>query len=158
MPSIRPAAIPNDRRVRRVRGARGLTLVEVLVASLILSIAGLAALELLAEGDASSLYARRHALAATEAERALEEAATRAAEDRPAALDETISDAAGGEPLAGCRLEVQEFREFKRIANGAGDNLRVPVVRLVAEVTAPDGTLLASIERLAPAGAAEIEP
>ena len=142
----------------RTRGARGLTLVEVLVASVILAIAGLAALELLASGDSASLFARRHALAATEAERALEEAATRVAEDRPAAFDETISQDDGGEPLAGCRVEVQEFREFKRIANGAGDKLRVPVVRLVAEVTAPDGTLLALIERLAPAGAAEVEP
>jgi prepilin-type N-terminal cleavage/methylation domain-containing protein len=155
---MRPACQPFQPPRARHRGARGLTLVEVLVASVILAIAGLAALELLASGDSASLFARRHALAATEAERALEEAATRVSEDRPAAFDETISQDDGGEPLAGCRIEVQEFREFKRIASGAGEKLRVPVVRLVAEVTAPDGTLLASIERLSPAGSAEVEP
>jgi hypothetical protein len=36
--------------------------------------------------------------------------------------------------------------------------VRVPVVRLVAEVTTEDGALLASVERLAPHGAAEVEP
>lgn len=143
---------------RRPCGLRGLTLVEVLVATAILALAGLAALELLAGGDSASLFARRHALAATEAERALEEAALRVAESRPAGIDLVIDDADGGEPLAGCRVEVQEIHETTHFANGAGTAIHVPVVRLVAEVTAPDGTLLASIERIAPNGPAEVDP
>ena len=46
----------------------GLTLIEVLVAAVILSVAALAALELLASTDAASLAARRVALASIEAE------------------------------------------------------------------------------------------
>ena len=49
---------------------RGLTFVEVMIAASILAIAAMASLELLAASDATSLGARRQALAAIEAERA----------------------------------------------------------------------------------------
>ncbi len=143
----------------RVRHARaGLTLIEVLVASVILSIAGLAALELLASGDAASLYARRHAMASVEAERALSTAAETVRHNQSASCSEIIPANDGSEALAGCTVTVTEIHEFTRLASGNGSMVRVPVVRLIAEVTTADGALLASVERLAPHGAAEIEP
>ncbi|MFM1822050.1 MAG: hypothetical protein RI967_316, partial [Planctomycetota bacterium] len=71
----RVAAIPT----RIAMGRRGLSLAEVLVAAGILVVAGLAALELLAGADRASLEGRRLALAATEAEHALSDAAVRLA-------------------------------------------------------------------------------
>ena len=145
-------------RSSHTRARSGLTLIEVLVASVILSIAGLAALELLASGDAASLHARRHAMASVEAERALSHAADAVRNNRSANSSELIPANDGSEALAGCTVTVSEIHEFTRLASGSGSMVRVPVVRLVAEVTTEDGALLASVERLAPHGAAEVEP
>jgi Tfp pilus assembly protein PilV len=54
------------------RRSAGLTFLEVIIAASILSIAAIAVLELLASSDSIGLTARRQALAAIEAERALE--------------------------------------------------------------------------------------
>ncbi|MFZ9882461.1 MAG: prepilin-type N-terminal cleavage/methylation domain-containing protein [Phycisphaerales bacterium] len=148
---------PADRSasVRARRG--GMTLIEVMVAAVILLVAGLAALELLAAGDAASLHARRQAVAAVEAERALESAARAVREGRSASQREMFEDVAG-EALAGCVIEVSESREEIRFTEGGARGRRMPVSRLVAEVTDRDGQVLVSFERVAPRGAAEVAP
>lgn len=134
-----------------------MTLVEVMVAAMILLVAGLAALELLAAGDAASVFARRQAVASVEAERALELAAGLVREGRSAGHREEF-EPAEGEALSGCVLEVRESREELRFTEGGARGRRMPVSRLVAEVTDREGRLLVWFERIAPRGAAEVGP
>jgi len=145
-------------RALRRTARRGLTLVEVLVAAVILSIAAVAALELLASGDAASASARRSAVAALEAERALAEAADLVRESRAASARFVFEGDGETEPLRGCTLEVRESRETIRFSDGAANGRRMPVARLVAEIVSPEGDVLASFERLTPVGALEDAP
>jgi prepilin-type N-terminal cleavage/methylation domain-containing protein len=133
-----------------LRRANGLTLVEVLVAAAILSIAALAALELLATSDAAALAARRQAIASVEAERALAAAATALRDGREPSMRRVIDQESGGETLAGCAIEVRTIRESRTIGAVGANAAEIPMARLIAEVTAPDGTTLAMLERLAP--------
>jgi len=134
--------------------ARGITLVEVLVATVILAVAGLAALELLSRTDAASLHARRQALASVEAERLLESAAADVREERPGARSEAFEPGVAAEALSGCTATVRERREEMPIGDSLGGTQRVPVVRLEAEVRDPSGASLVSLERVVPVGAA----
>jgi len=133
---------------------RGLTLVEVLVATVILAVAGLAALEVLARSDASSLHARRQALAAVEAERMLESAAVDVRSERPAARSEEFEPGVAAEALGGCVATVREQREELSVRDAAGTPHRMPVVRLQAEVKDPSGASLVSFERIVPVATA----
>lgn len=154
------------RRVRRPRqpshrssdrSTLGLSLVEVLVAAAILAVAGLAALELLAESDRTSREARRIALAATEAEAALAKAADDVRNDRPAALERPLGTDATSESLAGCLLVVSEHHETPAITTGSGATRTIPIVRLVAEIRDAEERVVARLERLAPEPA-EVTP
>ncbi len=134
----------------RIRTPRGITLVEVLVAAAILSVAALAALELLATSDAAALAARREAMASVEAERALAEAAEAVRDGREPSTRRVIDHDAGGETLAGCAVEVRSIREHRAIHSFGANPTQVPITRLTAEVTSPDGETLAMLERVAP--------
>ena len=130
--------------------ARGLTLIEVLVAAAILSVAALAALELLATSDAAALAARREAMASVEAERALADAAEALRNGREPSIRRVIDQESGGETLAGCALEVRAIRESRAVGALGANTAEIPIARLIAEVTSPDGTTLAILERVAP--------
>ena len=143
---------------RSARMRRGLTLIEVLIASVILSVAGLAALELLARSDSSSLFARRQALASVEAERILNDAATLVKSQRSAAHSEELDAANAAEALGGCVATVREAREVMSITSAGGGSVRVPVVRLTAEICDPSGNPLVALEPLVPTPAAEEAP
>lgn len=148
----------NSTDSRRARGyaalRRGLTLIEILIASVILSVAALAALELLSRSDAGSLHARRLALASVEAERILEESAVAVKAARTGARNDTLDAGVAAEALGGCTATVRESRERMTIGAAA----RVPVARLVAEIRDPAGNLLVSLERVVPTAAAEDAP
>ena len=138
---------------------RGLTFIEVLIASAILSVAALAALELLSRSDAASLFARRQALAAVEAERILSEAADAVKAERSATReDEPLDVSSSAEALGGCTARVREVREEISLSHGNGARARVPVVRVVAEIHDPEGRTLVSLERIVPTAAAEGAP
>jgi len=134
--------------------ARGLTLVEVLIATVILAVAGLAALELLSRTDATSLHARRQALAAVEAERLLETAVEDIRHDRSGGRTEDFEPGVAAEALGGCVATVREAREEIALPDPNGSTRRVPVVRLQAEVRDPSGASLVSLERIVPVGSA----
>lgn len=144
--------------VRPTGARRGLTLIEVLIASVILSVAGLAALELLARSDSSSLFARRQALASVEVERILSDAATLVKSQRSAAHSEELDAANAAEALGGCVATVREAREVMSIKSADGGSVRVPVVRLTAEIRDPSGNPLVALERAVPTAAAEEAP
>ncbi len=129
---------------------RGLTLIEVLVASVILSVAALAALEMLARNDSSSLFARRQALASVEAERLLSEAAAAVKSQNSAAKSEELDAGTAAEALGGCTATVSESRESMSIAIADGQSVVMPVVRVIAEIRDPSGALLATLERIVP--------
>jgi hypothetical protein len=151
---------------RRPRAASrprfGLSLAEVLVAAAILVVAGLAALELLAGADRASLEGRRLALAATEAEHALSDAAVRLARgESPARREAFGAGAAGagrtlqghtlqGHTLDGCTLEIRSTRDRVALAAASGAKISYPIERLVAEVRDPSGAALLVLERIAP--------
>ncbi len=146
-------------RTPHPRAHRGLTFIEVLIASAILSVAALAALELLSRSDAASLFARRQALAAVEAERILSEAADAVKAERSAAReDEPLDVSSSAEALGGCTARVREVREEISLSHGNGARARVPVVRVVAEIHDPEGRTLVSLERIVPTAAAEGAP
>ena len=163
----------DDASASRGSGARvrrGLTLAEVLVAAAILVVAGLAALELLAGADRASLEGRRLALAATEAEHALSDAAVRLARGESPARREAFgagwSDGAAGDrtlagptlagptlkgpTLEGCTLEIRSTRDRVALAAASGATVAYPVERLVAEVRDPARATLLVLERIAP--------
>lgn len=146
----RPRACLGSRARQRLRTAGGITLVEVLVAAAILSVAALAALELLATSDATALAARREAMASVEAERALAEAARSIRDGREPSTRRVIDHHAGGETLAGCAVEVRSIRENRAVSSLGANPTQVPIVRLTAEVTSPDGESLAMLERVVP--------
>ena len=150
MKGCRRSNSTEGRAVRR----RGLTLIEILIASVILSVAALAALELLSRSDASSLHARRLALASVEAERILEESAVAVKSARSGARNETLDRSMAAEALGGCTATVRETRERLTI----GSAVRIPVARLVAEIRDPGGNLLVTLERVVPTAAAEDAP
>jgi prepilin-type N-terminal cleavage/methylation domain-containing protein len=146
-------------RTPHPRAHRGLTFIEVLIASAILSVAALAALELLSRSDAASLFARRQALAAVEAERILSEAADAVKAERSAAReDEPLDVSSSAEALGGCTARVREVREEISLSHGNGARARVPVVRVLAEIHDPEGRTLVSLERIVPTAAAEGAP
>ncbi len=135
--------------------ARGLTLIEVLVASVILSVAGAASLELLSRSDSASLFARRQALASVEAERMLSDAAVLVKANKSAARQGELDAGSSAEALGGCSVAVHETREMLSIANAGAASVRVAVVRLTAEIRDPSGDALVTIERIVPVGSAE---
>jgi len=160
MTSPKPPAAetPCTRRAPRSgRPRRGLTFLEVVFAAAILGIAALAALELLASTDNASLFSRRQALAAVEAERALMVAsdAVKAGQSVPDA--KSLSAALGGEALAGCTIEVQgnemdvDFIIPSTTGNPAHERVvTLRISNLVATVTDSTGDLLVRMERPVP--------
>lgn len=128
------------------------------MAAAILAVAALAALELLSRSDSESLYSRRLALASVEAERILAESAELVKDQRTAARRETLDSTIAAEALGGCTAVVREFRENMSVTDRSGATMRVPVVRLTAEITDPSGNSLVSLERIVPTAAAEDAP
>ncbi len=128
------------------------------MAAAILAVAALAALELLSRSDSESLYSRRLALASVEAERILAESAELVKDQRPAARRETLDSTVAAEALGGCTAVVREIRENMSVTDRSGATMRVPVVRLTAEITDPSGNSLVSLERIVPTAAAEDAP
>jgi prepilin-type N-terminal cleavage/methylation domain-containing protein len=152
------AATPRARRTQR-RGVvrRGLTFLEVVFAAAILGIAALAALELLASTDNASLFSRRQALAAVEAERALMVASDAVKAGQSIPTSEALSEALGGEALADCVIAVtaNEIEVDFTIPSTSGDPADDQIVtlrisNLVATVTDADGDLLIRMERPVP--------
>ena len=155
--NLNGASMTNDaNRVPSRRRNAGLTFLEVIIAASILSIAAIAVLELLASSDSIGLTARRQALAAVEAERALEMCAE-AIKDG-AALPSTASLQTGmqGEALGGCALSIAATNvteEFTIPPAGPTGSPRAVPIRLrflVATVEAPDGEVLVRLERAVP--------
>ncbi|MFM7261364.1 MAG: prepilin-type N-terminal cleavage/methylation domain-containing protein [bacterium] len=141
---------PKSTSPRPGRRRTGLTLVEVLVAAAILAVAALAALEFLASSDAAALAARREAMAAVEAERALAEAAEIVRQGRDPSGRRVIEQTNGGETLAGCTIEIRAMRDVRNVGAISAGTPHLPIARLIAEVTSPDGTSLSVLERVAP--------
>ena len=135
---------------------RGLTFLEVVIAASILSIAAIAVLELLASSDSVSLTARRQALAAVEAERALETCAQaiKDGDDLPSAA--SLQTGMQGEALGGCELSVSVTNITEDFvippAGPTGNPRTVPIKMrfLVATVEAPDGEIVVRLERAVP--------
>ena len=125
------------------------------MAAAILAVAALAALELLSRSDSESLYSRRLALASVEAERILAESAELVKGQRTATRRETLDSTVAAEALGGCTAVVREFRENLAVTDRSGASMRVPVVRLTAEILDPEGKSLVSLERVVPTGVAE---
>jgi len=128
------------------------------VAAAILAVAALASLELLSRSDSESLYSRRLALASVEAERILAESAELVKDQRTAARRESLDSTTAAEALGGCTAVVREVRENMSVTDRSGATMRVPVVRLTAEITDPSGNSLVSLERIVPTAAAEVAP
>jgi prepilin-type N-terminal cleavage/methylation domain-containing protein len=139
-------------RVRR----RGLTFIEVVVAASILSIAAMAALELLASTDAVNLAARRQALAAIEAEQALAICAERIRDGDALPEQSAYNSGMQGEALTGCTILVTATTSTVNFtippAGPSGDPQVVPLtVRLLtATVLAPNGERIVALERPVP--------
>lgn len=138
------------------RRRRGLTFLEVMVAASILSIAALAVLELLSSSDRVGLTARRQALAAVEAERALEACAQALKAGRPMPQIDTLQTGMTGEALGGCALTVtstsraEEFVIPPPGSSGAPRSVIVNIRLLVAAVETREGERLVEIERAVP--------
>lgn len=157
-PILPVAEALRGRRTRR-RGIlrRGLTFLEVVFAAAILGIAALAALELLASTDNASLFSRRQALAAVEAERALMVASDAVKAGQTIPSSEALSEALGGEALVGCVITVTaneidvDFTIPSTSGNPADDQIvTLRISNLVATVTDADGDLLVRMERPVP--------
>jgi len=156
--SDRPSSVRRSvaRLAPRAAWARGLTLIEVVVAASILAIAAIAVLELLSSGDRVGLTARRQALAAIEAERALEACAEalKAGQDLPDG--KTLQSGMQGEALLGCVLRVSATNRVEDLtippAQPKGDmqTVSVNIRLLVATVDSEDGEQLVSLERAVP--------
>lgn len=135
---------------------RGLTFIEVVVAASILSIAALAALELLASSDAVNLAARRQALAAVEAEQALALCAERVRNGNALPDQDAYGAGMQGEALAGCTILVTRTTStvpFTVPSPGPTvDPMTVPlqVHLLTATVFAPNGEVVVALERPVP--------
>ena len=123
----------------------------MLIASVILSVAALAALELLSRSDAESLFARRQALASVEAERMLTEAAAAVKSQKSAAHSGKLDPGIAAEALSGCTATVREARETMALDPAT----RVSVVRVTAEIRDPAGGMLVAIDRVVPTAPAE---
>lgn len=144
-----------DKTITRRRSA-GLTFLEVIIAASILSIAAIAVLELLASSDSVSLSARRQALAAVEAERALETCAQaiRDGDDLPPAA--SLQAGMQGEALGGCELGIAASNvteDFVIPAAGPTAGVRTVPIKLkflVATVETSDGEVLVRLERAVP--------
>lgn len=142
---------------RRPAQTRGLTLIEVLIASVILSVAALAVLELLSRGDSESLDSRRRALASVEAERLLAEASESVKAQRNAERTLQLDSSLSAEALGGCTATIHQQSDMLSLQSTAG-TVRMPVVRLVAEIVDPNGEPIVSLERVVPTAAAEVRP
>ncbi|MEY3142084.1 MAG: hypothetical protein RLY21_577 [Planctomycetota bacterium] len=138
------------------RRSAGLTFLEVIIAASILSIAAIAVLELLASSDSVSLTARRQALAAVEAERALETCAQAIKDGDDLPPTASLQTGMQGEALAGCTLAVvatnitEEFTIPPAGPSGSPRAVPIKLRFLVATVEAPDGDLLVRLERAVP--------
>jgi hypothetical protein len=138
------------------RRSAGLTFLEVVIAASILAIAAVAVLELLASSDSVSLAARRQALAAVEAERALEicAEAIKAGDDLPQSA--SLQGGMQGEALLGCTLAVTATNITEEFvippAGPTGSPRAVPIKLrfLAATVESPDGEVLVRLERAVP--------
>ena len=138
------------------RRARGLTLIEVVVAASILAIAALALLELLTSSNSIGLSTRRQALAAIEVERALElcSAAIKAGDTLPPAA--ILEAGMEGEALNGCILTVttrdstEEFVIPAAGPNGAPRTIEINIRLLIARVETEGGERIIEAERAVP--------
>lgn len=134
----------------------GLTFLEVMIAASILAIAAIAVLELLASSDSVSLAARRQALAAVEAERALETCAQAIKDGDDLPTTASLQTGMQGEALGGCELSVAVSNITEDFvippAGPTGDTRTVPIKLrfLVATVETPDGETLIRLERAVP--------
>lgn len=147
--------MPATARTRTPR-RRGLTFVEVMIAASILAIAAMASLELLASSDSTSLAARRQALAAIEAERALSTVADAVRRGDPIPNAATLSDGLVGEALGGCSMTMVgnptlvSFTIPSATPNGPPREVDLSVMNLVVEVLDPAGETLVQFERAVP--------
>ena len=136
---------------------RGLTFVEVMIAASILAIAAMASLELLAASDATSLTARRQALAAIEGERALSTVAETVRGGGAIPSTKAMSEALVGEALDGCTVRmtgtpaVVSFTIPSATPDGPPRVVDLAVVNLVVEILDPSGETLVEFERAVPA-------
>jgi prepilin-type N-terminal cleavage/methylation domain-containing protein len=138
------------------RCARGLTLIEVVIAASILSIAAIAMLELLASSDTVGLAARRQALAAFEAERILETCAQAIKDGDELPPIASLQAAMQGEALAGCRLAITATDLVEELdipapgGGGSAQTVQITLRFLVATVESPEGELVVRLERAVP--------
>ena len=136
---------------------RGLTFVEVMIAASILAIAAMASLELLAASDATSLTARRQALAAIEGERALSTVADIVRKGGSIPSASAMSESLVGEALGGCTVRmtgtpaVVSFTIPSATPDGPPRVVDLSVVNLVVEILDPAGETLVEFERAVPA-------
>lgn len=138
------------------RTRRGLTLVEVLVAASILAIAALSLTELLASSDRIGLSSRRQALAAMEAERALELLCEATKSNGPLPSSAVLQAGMEGEALEGCDLtvtavdRVEEFVIPPAGASGSPQSVEINIRLFTVRVESEDGEVLVEVERAVP--------
>lgn len=155
--NLNGASMTNDaNRVPSRRRHAGLTFLEVIIAASILSIAAIAVLELLASSDSIGLTARRQALAAVEAERALEMCAEAIKDGETLPSAASLQTGMQGEALGGCTVSIAATNvteEFTIPPAGPTGSPRAVPIRLrflVATVEAPNGEVLVRLERAVP--------
>jgi hypothetical protein len=155
--NLNGASMTNDASKSTIRRrSAGLTFLEVIIAASILSIAAIAVLELLASSDSIGLTARRQALAAIEAERALEMCAEAIKDGETLPSAASLQTGMQGEALGGCAVSIAATNvteEFTIPPAGPTGSPRAVPIRLrflVATVEAPNGEVLVRLERAVP--------
>ena len=155
--NLNGASMTNDASKSTIRRrSAGLTFLEVIIAASILSIAAIAVLELLASSDSIGLTARRQALAAVEAERALEMCAEAIKDGEALPSAASLQTGMQGEALGGCTVSIAATNvteEFTIPPAGPTGSPRAVPIRLrflVATVEAPNGEVLVRLERAVP--------
>jgi prepilin-type N-terminal cleavage/methylation domain-containing protein len=154
---VKEPIVTTTARIKPSLVRRGLTFVEVMIAASILAIAAMASLELLAASDATSLTARRQALAAIEGERALSTVAETVRGGGAIPSTKAMSEALVGEALDGCTVRmtgtpaVVSFTIPSATPDGPPRVVDLAVVNLVVEILDPSGETLVEFERAVPA-------
>lgn len=76
---------------------------------------------------------------------------------RSAARTLQLDSTSSAEALGGCTATIHQQTDLLSLQSTAG-TVRMPVVRLTAEIVDPQGSPIVSLERVVPTAAAEVRP